>query len=148
MSDPVFRTENSTQAGVTDELHAREVEHFALVPFGGAPDIADGGHFGQFALHVILPAWQDDLQYQAYAVGHAPQVIDQLRMRLPCDFGGFLSVRLEVIDAADELQHVEAQIRLVAKVRADLNESVRRNFDPRIDGFQIRAGDLIAEALL
>ncbi len=49
VADPVFGAEDAAEVRVADEVHAEEVEDLALVPVGGAPDVADGGHFGQLA---------------------------------------------------------------------------------------------------
>ena len=46
MADPIFGTENSPQAGMADEADAAQVEHFALVPVGRAPDVLTVGTSG------------------------------------------------------------------------------------------------------
>ena len=46
------------------------------------------------------------------------------------------------------LQVVEREARLVAQVAADCDDALGRDFDPRIDVLEVRAGDLVAELLL
>ena len=44
-----------------------------------------------------------------------------------------------------QLSKLNSQVRLVAQVLANLDQARRRDFDPGIDGLQVRAGDLVAE---
>ena len=53
----------------------------------------------------------------------------------------FLASGLEIVDAADAVQHVEAQLGLVAQPAADLRQRGRRDLDPRIDRVEVAAGD-------
>src|SRR5262245_48270659 len=76
MADPVFGAEDATQAGMAGEADAAQIKHFALVPIGGFPNVADGWHLWQFTLDIILPTRQHDLEHKAHAVRHAPQVIN------------------------------------------------------------------------
>ena len=78
VADPVLGQEDPPQVGVARKKHARQVEHLALVPLGRAPDVADAGHLGQPALHVVLPARQHDLQHQPVPMDQAGEVIDRL----------------------------------------------------------------------
>ena len=52
----------------------------------------------------------------------AGEVVDDLDVGRPLDGGRFLRVRLEIVDAADAVQHVETQLRLVAQPAADLRQ--------------------------
>src|SRR3954471_3911402 len=79
---PIFWAKDAAQVGVPDKLYARQVEHFPLVPVGGAPHAGDAGHFGQFADGVVLPPRQYDLEHQRVLLGHARQVIDDFQVRL------------------------------------------------------------------
>src|SRR5487761_255130 len=110
MPYPVFRAEYAPQVGVSGEQDAGQIVNFAFVPIGRAPDAADGGYFGQLALDAVFPARQHDLEHQADSVGHAPQVIDHLQVRLPTGLGGFFGVGLEIIDGADAVQKIEPQV--------------------------------------
>jgi hypothetical protein len=65
---PVFGEEKAAQVGVAYEVHAHQIVGFALVPVGGAPDSADGRHFGQFA--VGAEAWHPDFERQVVLVGN------------------------------------------------------------------------------
>ena len=52
----------------------------------------------------------------------ARQVIDDFHVRLEAGLGGLLRVGLEVIDAADAVEHVEPQPRIVAQEAADFQQ--------------------------
>ncbi len=127
------------------KLHAEQVVDLAFVPVGGAPDVADGGHFGHLARLVVLPARQHHLEHEADFVRHAPEVIDDLQVRLPRDLRRLLRVRLEVVDDREIAEHVEPQFRLGLEMTADFDETFGRDFDPRIERFEVAAGDLVAE---
>src|SRR5690606_27989887 len=45
-------------------------------------------------------------------------------------------------------EEVEPQIRLVAQVRANFYQAVRRDFDPRVQRLEVRPADLLTEAFL
>ena len=141
MAFPIFRAKNAAQVGMAGEDDAREVVDFALVPIGRAPDAADGGHFGQFARFVVLPARQHDFHHQACFVLDAPKVIDHFRMRFKINFGRLLGICFEIVDARDAVEEIEPQVWLVAQERADIDKPIGRDFDPRIDRRQIRAGN-------
>ena len=57
----------------------------------------------------------------------------------------FFLVGVQIVDARDAIQIVERQGRLIAQIAADFEQAVRRDFDPRIDVLEVRAGDLVAE---
>src|SRR5215213_7665578 len=75
MADPIFRTQDSPRIGMSDKVDARQVEGFALVPIGGAPDAANGWELRQLPGYVVLPTRQHDFQHQAVFVRNAEDVI-------------------------------------------------------------------------
>ena len=74
------------------------------------------------------------------------QVIDDFQVRLEAGLGDLLRVGLEVIDAADAVEQVELQPRVVAQEAADLDQVGRLDDDERVDGVELLA--LIAGAEL
>ena len=77
----------------------------------------------------------------------ARQVIDDFHVRLEAGLGGFLRVRLEVIDAADAVEHVELQTRSSSQEPAELKQVRRIDDDERIDGLEVLGLDPGAELL-
>src|SRR3990172_5877893 len=116
VSLPILGTENPLEVRVTRKPDPREVKHLPFVPVGPGPKVAHAGGLGQLALHVVFPSRERHLQHQPLPVHQAGEVIQQLAMGLPVDLGRLLRVRLEVVDAADQVEHVEAEIRLVAQI--------------------------------
>ena len=145
MPDPIFRAEDAPQIRMAGEVHAGQVVDLALVPIGRAPDAGHRRHLRQLARLVVLPARQNHLQHEAVLVLHAEQVINDFRVRLPLRLGRLLFVGVQIVDARDAIQIVERERRLVAQIAANLEQAVRRDFDPRIEVLQVRAGDLVAE---
>ena len=121
MPFPVVGEQDTRQLRMTGEAHAGEIVNLTLVPIRGGPDRRDRGNFRQFARLVVLPARQDQLDHEAMAMREALQMIDNLEVRLEPGFGRLLGIGLEVIDAADATQQLEAELRLVAQEAGDLN---------------------------
>src|SRR5262249_15346494 len=61
--------------------------------------------------------------------------------------GRLLGVGLQVIDAADAVEHLELQPAVVAQEAADLDQIARLHGDPRVDGVELLFLDLAAELL-
>ena len=79
---------------------------------------------------------------------HAPKVIDHLDMWLPSGLRGLFWIALEIIDARDAAQKIEAQLGLIAQIAANVRQCIRRDLDPGVNRFEIRPGNLVAKALL
>ena len=58
---------------------------------------------------------------------------------------GFLLVRLEVVNPADAVQHVEPQIGFITQPLANFHQSLGRHFDPGVDVFEIAAHNFVAK---
>ena len=147
MADPVLGAENPPGIGMADEPHAHQIVNFSLVPIGRAPNAAHGRYFRQFAFFVVFPAGQHHLEHQRAFVRQAPHVIDHLQMYVPGKLFGFFFVGLKIIDSADAVQQVKLQARLVVQMSTDLDQSLRRNLDPRIDRLEVGAGDRFTKTL-
>src|SRR5207248_663618 len=120
---PIFGAEDAAEIGVAYEFYPGQVEYFALVPVGRAPDASDARDFGQLARGIVLPARQHDLEHQRVLFGHARQMIDNFQVRLKTGLGGFFRVWLEVIDAADAVEQVELQVWIALQILADLHKT-------------------------
>jgi hypothetical protein len=131
--------------GVTRKSDARQIVDLALVPIGRAPDSGHGRDLGEFALDVVLPTGQDHLEHDTVLMFEAPKVIDHLDVRGPARLGGLLLVGMQIVDPADAIEIVEAELGLVAQERADLDDSLGSDLDPGIDVLHIGAANQVAE---
>src|SRR5262245_33010129 len=78
-------------------------------------------------------------------VHEARQVIDDLEMRFEAGFRRFLRIELEVVHAADAVEDVKAQPRIIPQELANVEKVSRLNDDKGIDGFEILGLDLGTE---
>ena len=67
-------------------------------------------------------------------VGEAGKVVDDFRVRLEPGLGRLLRIGFEVVDAADAIEQLEPQARIVAQEPADLDQVGRFDHDEGVDG--------------
>jgi hypothetical protein len=75
-------------------------------------------------------------------------VVDHLGVRLKRRLRGLFGIGLEIVDARDAVEHLKLEVRVGLQKLADLDDRIRFNLNPRIDGIERRTDDLVAKLLL
>src|ERR1035438_1281210 len=113
MPFPIVRQHDAAQVGMVEEADAKEVEHFALVPVGAAPDSGDGIDYG-------IRTSEAALETQALVTLDAVQVIDDFETR----FGGMAVHRGDRADADELLIVLEKSANAGDFGRSDLQRQL------------------------
>src|SRR5439155_15139000 len=149
MPDPIFRRQNSPELRMTRKPDAAQVVDFAFVPVRGRPDARYRRHFGEFAWFVALPARKHELEDETLArMRETGKMIDNFQVRVETGLRRFLGIDFQVIHAADAVQHVETQLRIVTQKPADGEQIGRIDNNERINGVELLGLDPVAELLL
>ena len=122
VANPVGRQENPAQVGVPGEVDTNEVECFALVPVGGAPDVRHTRHLRQPGRRTQRGARYNDFQHQVVFVRNRRKIIDHLHR------AGLWAV----VDGRHAGQQIEKQPLVVAQEPAKLNQPLGRNGEVRL----------------
>src|SRR5437899_11176448 len=75
----------------------------------------------------------------------AGKVVDHLQVRLETGLGSFLQVGLEIVHAADAVEKLEAQPRVVSEKIADSQQIGRLDHDKRVVNVRLFCLDLVSE---
>ena len=125
VSDPVIGEEDAAGVcaevvgdgvWVVGEADAEEVEGFAFVPVGGAPEVGDGGDFG-------VIAGDGDFDAEFVAEVEAEEVV-----------GGTELAAVGVIEAGEAAEEVELELVVVAEEGGDFEPMGGGDSDPGVEG--------------
>src|SRR5207248_2446782 len=78
-------------------------------------------------------------------MGEAGKMVDHFHVRLETGLGSFLRIRLEIVHAADAVEKLEAEARIVSQKPTDFQQILRLDHDKRVESVHFLVLDLAGE---